>query len=449
MDPKIFKAYDVRGTFPDQIDANTYYRTGIAYSKLLKPKTVVVGKDVRPSGNEFKKELIRGFTESGVNVIDIGDISTDMLYFAVGHYGHDGGITVSASHNPAEYNGMKLVKKGAEPVFEENGLFEIRDMIADNIEAPKDITPGKVTEEYVWDDYADFVLKFIDTKKIKPTKIVLNANFGYGGKVFEKIIARGKLPVEIIPLNCEPDGSFPKGRPDPFVPENRAEFSELTKNSEADFGFALDADADRCFFCDGTGEFFEPYFPTTILIENLLKKYPKSQIIYDVRYTWALIEAIEKHKGKPLISRVGHSYIKAIMRKTGAIFSGESSGHYYYKDYFFCDNGMIPALQILEELSVRGQSLSEILKPYTDKYKVSGEFNTEVDSIEGKLKELKEKYSDGKIEELDKLTVEYDEWRFNVRPSNTEPLLRLNLEAKSQKLMEEKRDEVLKVIRGE
>jgi len=365
----------------------------------------------------------------------------------VGHYGYDGGITVSASHNPAEYNGMKLVKKGSEPIFGENGLFEIRDMVADNIEAPKDVTPGKVTKKNVWNEYADFVLKFINTENIKPTKIVLNANFGYGGKVFEKIIERGKLPVEIIPLNCEPDGSFPKGRPDPFVPENRAEFSELTKNSEANFGFALDADADRCFFCDGGGEFFEPYFPTTILIENLLKKYPKSEIIYDVRYTWALIEATEKHHGKPLISRVGHSYIKAMMRKTGAIFCGESSGHYYYKDYFFCDNGMIPALQILEELSIRGQSLSEILKPYTDKYKISGEYNTKVDSVERKIKELKEKYDDGKIEELDKLTVEYPDWRFNVRPSNTEPLLRLNLEATSQKLMEKKLAEVLEIIK--
>ena len=449
MDPKIFKAYDVRGIYPEELDEETYYQTGLAYAKLLKPKTVAVGKDVRPNGESLKKELIRGLTESGVNVIDIENISTDMLYFAVGHYGYDGGITVTASHNPAEYNGMKMVKKDAVPLFGENGMFEIRDMVQAGLSKPEGVTTGQIETKNIWDDYVDFILKFINPKNIKPIKIAFNANFGYGGKVFERIIQRENLPIELIPLNFEPDGSFPKGRPDPFVPENRTEFIELCKNSEADFGVALDADADRCFFCDGSGEFFEPYFSTTILIENLLKKNPESKIIYDVRYTWALIEAVKNNGGTPLICRVGHSYIKDMMRKENAIFCGESSGHYYFKDFFYCDNGMIPALLILEEISTRGQGLSEILKPYTSKYFVSGEYNTEVESVEDKLKELKKKYNDGKISELDKLSVEYEDWRFNVRPSNTEPLLRLNLEAKSQSLMEKKRDELLKIIKGD
>ena len=449
FDPSVFKAYDVRGIYPDQIDEDVYYKTGLAFAKQIKPKTVAVGKDVRPTGVKFKQELIRGLTEAGVNVIDIGDISTDMLYFSVGHYGYDGGITITGSHNPAEYNGMKMVIKGAQPLFSENGMFDIRDMVQAGIEKPAGATPGKIGKKDIWDDYADCVLKFIDPKKIKPTKMVLNANFGYGCKVFEKIIEKGNLPVKIIPLNCEPDGTFPKGRPDPFVPENRDEFIELCKSSGADFGFALDADADRCFFCDGNGEFLEPYYVTTILIENLLKKHPNSKVLYDVRYTWALIEAIEKNGGTPLVSRVGHSVIKDGLRKNDAVFCGESSAHYYFRDFFYSDNGMIPVLLILEELSIRGQNLSEILKPYTSKYFISGEHNTEVDSVEEKLKELKKKYSDGKIDELDKLTVEYKDWRFNVRPSNTEPLLRLNLEAKSESLMKKKLEEVLKIIRGE
>lgn len=445
---KVFKAYDVRGIYPDEIDEDAYYKTGLAFAKLLKPKTVAVGKDVRPSGEKLKAALIKGLTEAGVNVIDIGDISTDMLYFAVGHYGYDGGITVTASHNPAEYNGMKMVKRGAEPLYSENGMFEIRDMIIQNINKPDNVRLGSIEKKYIWDDYCDFVLTFIDSQKIKPLKIVVNPNFGYGGQVFAKIVERGQLPIEIIPLNFEPDGTFPKGRPDPFVPENRGEFIAKTKESAADFGFALDADADRCFFCDGNGEFFEPYFPTTILIENLLKKKPGSNIVYDVRYTWALIEATKKHGGEPLICRVGHSYIKDKMRKEKAIFCGESSGHYYFSDYFFCDNGMIPALLIIEEISTRNQSLSEMLKPYTNKYFVSGEYNTTVESVEGKIAELKERYQDGKVEELDKLSVEYQDWRFNVRPSNTEPLLRLNLEAISKELMAEKLAEVLEIIKS-
>lgn len=445
--PSMYKAYDIRGIYPDQINAETAYAIGQAYTRLIVPKTVAVGHDVRTSGPELYDALIRGLTDAGVNVVKLGGISTEMLYFVVAHYGYDGGISVTASHNPKEYNGMKMVRAGAEPITGETGVMQIRDMVPGLIAEPvKAATPGTVTELDFFDDFRTFVLSFIDTKNLKPVKLVANANFGFQGQ-FAKRLFEG-LPVELVLLNGEPDGTFPKGRPDPFIPENRPEFLELIKSEGADLGVAWDADADRCFFATGSGIFLESYFTNGILAKAILEKHPGASILYDVRYTWASIDAISEAGGKPIEVRCGHSYIKTAMREHDAIFCGEASGHLYFRDYFYADTGFVPLLLMLELLAVKNTTIDELVKPYLEKYFVSGEINRKVANADAIIAALKEKYADATtVNELDRLTIEYGrDWRFNVRTSNTEPLLRLNLEANSQALMETKRDEVLGFI---
>ncbi|MCX7928856.1 MAG: phosphomannomutase/phosphoglucomutase [Patescibacteria group bacterium] len=448
-DPSIFKAYDIRGVYPEQIDEDTAYRIGQAYAQVFKPEgEVLVGHDVRLQSENLKNNLIKGLVDAGVDVCDFGLISTEMLYFGVGNFGFAGGIQVTASHNPPEWHGMKMVKKGVAPVTPETGGNSIKEFVFSGNLAKGKVS-GKIRKYNADDEYCDYLLSnWIDTTRIAPLKIVYNPNFGYEGKLFEKIVLKGKLPLTIIPLNANPDGSFPKGRPDPFVPENRPEFTNLVKEENADLGIAWDADADRVFFCADGGIFLEPYYANTILIEQALKKYPKAKIIYDPRYTWALLDAIKSNGGEPVLVRVGHSYIKEAMRLHNAVFAAESSGHTYYRDFWYADCGLIPALQLIQYLSQSGKKLSEIIKPIMKKYVVSGEINSTVVDVVAVLTKLKNKYSDGKISELDGLSVEYEEFRFNVRASNTEPLLRLNLEARSQKMMEEKRDEVLSLIRS-
>lgn len=446
-DPSIFKAYDIRGTFPDQINNDTAYLIGQAYAAVVKPEgKVLVGRDVRLHSEELQKSVIAGLTDAGVDVVDVGLISTDMSYFGVGHFKYAGGIQVTASHNPPEFHGVKMVREGVVPIAMETGISEIRDFVLSEKKIKEE--KGNVEKRDLMDDYIDYILTWLDKDKVKPTKVVYDPNFGFAGKVFERLIKKAGLPIEIIPLNAEPNGNFPKGRPDPFVPENRPEFVELVKSSGADFGIAWDADADRAFFCADGGVFVEPYYLNTLLIKKMLMKSPNETIIYDPRYTWALIDAIKENGGKPLLCRVGHSYIKASMRKNNALFATESSGHTYYRDYWYADCGMIPVMQILDFVSESGMKLSDAVYPVMHKYFISGEINSKVKDVKDVTEELAKEYKGGKQNRLDGLTVEYDAFRFNVRPSNTEPLLRLNLEAKSQKLMEEKRDEVLKVIRS-
>ncbi len=448
IDPTVFKAYDIRGIYPDNINEDFAYKLGKAYAEFIKPEgEVVIGNDVRLHSAVLKEKVAEGLTDSGINVVDIGLISTDMYYFAVGHYGFSGGIQSSASHNPPEFHGFKLIREKVIPLTFEEGISQIRDLIIKN-DFEKSEKRGNARKLNIEDDYSKEVLKWINPAEIKPFKVVVNPNFGYAGKIFEKIVKDGKLPLEFIKLNFEPDGTFPKGRPDPFVPENRGEFSELVKSSGADFGIAWDADADRVFFCADDGEFLEPYHLNTILIKQMLKKIPGEKIIYDPRYTWALIDAIKENGGTPVICRVGHSYIKEKMRRENALYATESSGHTYFRDFWYADNGMIPVMQILEFLSASGQKLSDAIAPVLSKYFISGEINSDVADKEGKMKEIAEKYKDGKQDFLDGVSVEYADYRFNVRPSNTENLLRLNLEAKSRQLMEQKRDEILAVIRS-
>ncbi|KKT32296.1 MAG: Phosphomannomutase [Candidatus Woesebacteria bacterium GW2011_GWB1_44_11] len=448
IDPSIFKAYDVRGIYPDSITPELAYKIGQAYAEFIKPKgEVVVGNDVRLHSEELKMKVAEGLTDSGVDVVDIGLISTDMYYFAVGNYGFAGGIQSSASHNPPEFHGFKMIREKVIPLTFEDGISQIRDLIVKD-EFVKSETKGKIRKLNIDDDYVDYILSWLKLKDIKHFKVVINPNFGYAGVMFRKIVERGKLPIEIIGLNDEPDGTFPKGRPDPFIPDNRIEISELVKSSEADFGIAWDADADRVFFCADGGLFAEPYYLNTVLIKQMLKKYPKEKIIYDPRYTWALIDAIKENGGEPVISKVGHSYIKEKMREVNALYATESSGHTYFRDFWYADNGMIPVMQILEFLTENDVKLSEVIQPVINKYFISGEINTEVTDKEGKMEEIAEKYADGNVSRLDGVAVEYSDFRFVVRPSNTESLLRLTLEAKSKDLMEVKRDEVLAIIRS-
>jgi len=448
VDPLIFKAYDIRGIYPTQLNEELAYKIGQAYAAIVKPQgEVLVGEDVRIYSKVLKNNLIRGLIDAGVNVIDAGLMSTDMLYFGVGSYGTGGGIQVTASHNPPEWHGFKMVKKGPVPMTLESGIGNIRDYVS-NFKPIIAVTKGSVTNLDIWDGYCKLVLGWIDTTKIKPMKIVINPNFGLAGLIFERIVKIGNLPLQLIKLNAEPNGNFPKGRPDPFIPENRDELIKLVAESKADLGIAWDADSDRVFFCADGGIFTEPYYLNTILIKKMLQKFPNEKIIYDPRYTWALLDAINENGGKPILVRVGHSYIKEAMIKYSALFAVESSGHTYYRDYWNSDSGMIPALQVLEFLSESGGKLSDIIKNVMNKYFISGEINNEVKNKEEKMNEIAEKYKDAKQSRLDGIAIEYDDWRFCVRPSNTEPLLRLTLEAKSQALMEEKRDEVLTIIRS-
>jgi len=447
IDTSIFKAYDIRGIYPDNITPELAYKIGQAYAEFIKPKgEVVVGNDVRLHSAELKKCVAEGLMDSGVNVVDIGLISTDMYYFAVGNYGFAGGIQSSASHNPPEFHGFKMIREKVIPLTFEDGISQIRDLIEkDSFDKAK--TKGKIRTLNIDNDYVDYILSWLKVKKIKPFKVVINPNFGYAGVMFRKIVERGSLPIEIIGLNDKPDGTFPKGRPDPFIPENRIEISELVSSSGADFGIAWDADADRVFFCADGGIFAEPYYLNTVLIKQMLKKYPEEKIIYDPRYTWALIDAIKENGGTPVICKVGHSYIKEKMREVNALYATESSGHSYFRDFWYADNGMIPVMQLFEFLTENDVKLSDVIRPVMAKYFISGEINTEVADKVGKMEEIVKKYSDGAISRLDGVAIEYEDYRFVVRPSNTESLLRLTLEAKSKELMEQKRDEVLDIIR--
>jgi len=458
IDPSIFRAYDIRGIYPDTLNEDLVYRIAQSYLKIIKPagQDIVLGGDVRESSPQLKKAAADGLLDSGYNVIDIGTVSTDMFYFAVANYGYAGGLSITASHNPREYNGIKMVREKAQSVSGDSGIMEIRDDILAVSQKIESVKKGQVTKKDIINDYSQLCLSFIDPFKIKKFKIVMNPNFGLAGQVVQEMLTG--LPIEIVPLNFEPDGSFPKGRPDPLIPENREETIELVKSSQADFGVAWDADADRVFFLDESGGFIDGYFMTAILAKIMLAKQPGAKIISDPRLTWAVRDTVEAEGGRVLVNKVGHSFIKERMVKEDAFFGGENSAHYYFKfeNGAYYDNGMIPFLLILEKLSVDNLKLSELAQPFRKKYFISGEINRAVKDKEKVLRQAEEKYSDGQTEKIDGLSVEYANpagrasgasWRFNLRTSNTEPLIRLNVEATSQSLMESKRDEILKIIK--
>ena len=406
---------------------------------------------------------MRGAADAGSEVTDIGMVGTEMLYFAVGELGLDGGVAVTASHNPKEFTGMKIVRRGALPVGGDSGLTDIRDKALSKDSSPRDASQGQsldlsgggggrkangsVTRHDIYPAFVDKVLSFIDVGAIRPLRVMIDAANGMGGAMLPPLLDR--LPIEAVRCFFEPDGTFPNHEPNPLLPENREFIIGKVLEEKADLGIAFDGDADRCFFVDDTGEFVPGDFATALLAQSMLEKEPGAKIIYDVRASWAVPDTIERAGGVPLVNRVGHAFIKHRMREEGAAFGGEVSGHYYFREFSQADSGTIPALLMLELVSKRGLRLSEILQPFRDRYFLSGEIYTPVDDIALKLQEVKERFApEGEVSHLDGVSITATDWHMNVRPSNTESLLRLNLEALDETLMERKRDEVLAVIRS-
>jgi phosphomannomutase len=447
LDPKVFKAYDVRGLYPDELDEDGAYAVARAYVDHFEPRRIAVGRDMRLSAPAMAAAVARGAADAGADVLDLGLVGTEMVYFAVGDLGLDGGVSVTASHNPKEYTGLKIVRRGALPVGGESGLAEIRERALAGFAGSRGQTPGHVSPEDIWPRWLERVLSFVELERVKPLRVVIDAANGMAGVMLPPVLER--LPIDAVRCYFEPDGTFPNHEPNPLLPENREFVVRRTLEERADLGVAFDGDADRCFFVDETGEFVPGDFVTALLAESLLAKEPGAKIIYDVRASWAVPDAIERAGGVPLVNRVGHAFIKHRMRQEGAAFGGEVSGHYYFREFSQADSGVVPFLLVLELISERGAPLSEILRPFRERYFLTGELNTPVDDVPLKLQELKERFGrEGRVSHLDGLSVETDDWHFNVRPSNTEPLLRLNLEGRSRELMERKRDEVLSVIRG-
>jgi phosphomannomutase len=445
LDPTVFKAYDVRGLYPEELDEAGAYAIGRAYVDQFAPARVAVGRDMRLSSPSMAAAAREGAADAGADVLDLGMVGTEMLYFAVGDLELDGGIMVTASHNPKEYTGMKIVRGGALPVGGESGLLDVRDRAVAG--AWHRAARGTLREEDIWDRFVERVLSFVDVGSLKPLRVVIDAANGMAGTMLPRVLER--LPmVDVVRCYFEPDGTFPNHEPNPLLPENRAFIIETTRTSNADFGVAFDGDADRCFFVDDTGDFVPGDFTTALFAQAILGREPGGKVIYDVRASWAVPEAIRAAGGVPLINRVGHAFIKQRMREEHAVFGGEVSGHYYFRDFSQADSGTVPFLLMCELVSRHGK-LSAALAPFRERYFITGEINTPVADVPAKLAELEERFGgEGTVTHLDGLSVEFGDWHFNVRPSNTEPLLRLNLEALSQELMNEKREEVLSAIRA-
>ena len=449
VNPSVFKAYDVRGIYPTEVTADLFHQLGRAFIAYLGPGRYAVARDMRTSSPELAQAFIAGASLQGGDIVDLGLLGTDQMYFAVAADGLDGGAQITASHNPGEYNGCKMVKREAFPLSGEAGIREMKEMIlAGAIPAPP-ATPGRVESRDVLARYTDHVLGFIDQSVMQPFNVVLDGGSGIAGLVAPPLFDR--LPCRTTRLCFEVDGTFPNHEANPLIEENRLDITAKVKELSADAGIAWDGDADRCFFLDGTGEFIAGDFITALLAESFLMKHPGSTIIYDVRASFAVKDIVARYGGRALMNRVGHAFIKRRMREEDAIFGGEVTGHYYFRDNFYADNGFIPALLILELMSKKGQSLRDLLKPLRERYFISGEINTRVPSMDvvpGKIEALRREYAHGHVYELDGISVEFDDWHFNVRASNTEPLLRLNLEGLTPEIMEKRRDEVLGIIRG-
>jgi len=448
-DSSIFKAYDIRGIYPGEIDEEAARAIGAGFAAYLGARRIAVGRDMRLSSPALAAAFIDGATSQGTDVVDYGMIPTDMLYFAVARDGHDGGVEVTASHNPKQYNGLKMVRKEALPLSGDAGIGDIRDMIANHRLPPAAARRGQVTQADALDRYVEHVMSFIDPSLVKPFNVVLDAGSGMGGLIAPKLFER--LPCRTTRLCFEIDGRFPNHEANPLIEENRRDIVEAVLAQKADIGIAWDGDADRCFFIDGTGEFVSGDFVTALLAEAFLLRHPGASVVYDLRASHAVRDTVARYGGTALMNRVGHAFIKQRMRDSQAIFGGEVTGHYYFRDNFYADNGFIPALLMLELMSKKGKSLQQLLDPLRREYFISGEINTKLagmDAVPATLERIAARYGDGGQATLDGLSVEYDDWHFNVRPSNTEPLLRLNLEAKTPEMMAARRDEVLAIIRG-
>jgi phosphomannomutase len=447
LDPGVFKAYDVRGVVPDELDADGAYRIARAYVDEFEPSRIAVGHDMRLTSEELSEAAIRGALDAGCDVDDIGLAGTEMMYFAVGEHGYEGGFTITASHNPARYNGLKMVRRGALPVGGDSGLDRVRERaLQGDFRTPA--KKGERRSREILGEFADRCLSLVDPSAISPLNVVIDAANGMGGYMITPILER--LPIVVERCHFEPDGSFPHYEPNPLLPESRQFIVDRVRETGADLGIAFDGDGDRCFFIDDTGDFVPGDFITALIAELMLQREPGATIIYDVRASHAVPELVERMGGRAVPSRVGHAYIKHRIRREHAMFAGEVSGHYYFRDFYGVDTGIVPALVVLELVSRAGGKLSELLAALQQGHHLSGEINSKVTDVPLKLQVLKEHFgpsgAGGRVSHLDGLTVEFDDWWFNVRPSNTEPLLRLNLEAPTEGAMERRRDEVLAVI---
>jgi phosphomannomutase len=446
LDPGIFKAYDVRGLYPSQLTGEVARRIGCAFVQYLGARRIAVGRDVRTSSPEIAAGFIRGARSQGCEVTDIGVVGTDMMYFFVARHGLDGGAIITASHNPKEWNGVKMVRQGALALSGDAGIKEIREALVAGqfADDPGDAGPP-VLSQAIDTDYADHVLSFIDVGRVPKLKVVLDTGNGMGAVGAAAIL--GRLPLDLVKMNFELDGTFPNHPPDPLEEANRRDIMARVKAEGADLGIAWDGDADRCFFIDDTGEFVPGDFVTALLGEAFCRKEPGAKIVYDVRASRAVDDRVRAAGGTALMHRVGHAFIKKRMRDENATFGGEVSGHFYFRDNWYADNGMIPAALVLEMLGATGQRFSQLLAPLRERYHISGEINSKVADVAAAMGRIEAKYADARVTRLDGVSIDYDDWHFNVRPSNTEPLLRLNLEAGTAADMERRRDEVLAVIR--
>jgi phosphomannomutase len=444
VNPSIFKAYDIRGIYPTDLNEQAAYLIGRAFVSFIGAEKVIVGRDMRISGPAMFAEVTHGITDQGADVVDIGMVSTDQYYFACSKLGLPG-MMVTASHNPKEYNGFKMVRKMPYLLSGDEGIQDLRKLVeSENFGTATrkgEIVPHDFQEEFI-----EKVLSIIDVKALKPLKVVADTGNGMVGPILKEVYSR--LPVQLTGLYLDPDGNLPNHGLDPLQPENRAELQARVVSEGADIGFAFDGDGDRFFSIDDRGDFISGDFLTAIVGQYLLEKYPGAKIIYDVRASWAVPDLITAAGGTPIMERVGHAFIKKTMAEENAVFGGEVTGHYYFKDFFFADSGIVPSIIILELLSKKGVKMSELLKALEAKYFISGEINSKVADTQKVLKALTERYADGKQHTMDGISVTYPTWHFNVRASNTEPLIRLNLEAKTLEEMEQRRDEVLAIIRG-
>jgi phosphomannomutase len=441
----IFKAYDVRGTYPEQLDEDAARRIGTAFARFTDASTIALGRDCRLSSPSLAAAFAEGVTGRGADVIDLGLATTDMLYFASGKLDVPGAM-FTASHNPPQWNGVKLCRAGAAPVGEDSGLVAVRDLAERDTDAPPAAAIGRVTRRDMVQEYVDHVLGFVDPGRMAPLTVVADTANGMGGLVLPAIFER--LPMKLVGLYLELDGTFPNHPADPIQPENQEDVRKALVEHGADIGLAFDGDADRVFVTDERAEGVSGSLITALVAEAMLEREPGSTILHNVICSWVVPEVIRERGGRPIRTRVGHSLIKKVMADTGAIFGGEHSGHYYFRDHYRADSGVIAALVILERLSEAGVPMSDLLRPYR-RYHDSGEINSEVDDQQAMIEEIAARYADGKQDRLDGLTVEYGDWWFNIRPSNTEPLLRLNVEARTPEVLEDKTAEVLAVIRGE
>ncbi|MBI5807263.1 MAG: phosphomannomutase/phosphoglucomutase [Ignavibacteriales bacterium] len=441
-----FKAYDIRGKVPSELNTDLAYKIGRAIASYLNADSIVIGRDVRKSSPELSEALAKGIADAGCNVIDLGLCGTEMIYFGTPFLNADGGVMITASHNPPEYNGLKFVKKGSVPMGYDSDLNIIEKMVLSNDLGKIAKVKGKVIQKDIMQDFIESLKKFYKPENIKPLKVVVNAGNGCVGPALDQL--EKNLPIKMIKVFHEPDSNFPNGVPNPLLPENRESTIKVIKENNADLGVAWDGDYDRCFFFDEKGNFIEGYYIVGLLAKSILKQNPNEKIVHDPRLTWNTIEVVKKAGGEAVVSKSGHAYIKQKMREVNAIYGGEMSAHHYFRDNFYSDSGLIPFLLILQLTSEEDKPFSQLVEEMVNSYPCSGEINSTISDPQKKLIQIKEKYSDGIINELDGVSIEYPNWRFNVRLSNTEPLIRLNVESRGdKKLMEEKTEELLNFIR--